>query len=216
MDDSSALMPPPPRPGQTTSSTRLTASGSATSSYLTSENTQSHGGQSISTSYYSTSGSRQRRGATPAPSAISGRRSVIGASEGHQIICAISEARGVSHSVGLAFVNISTGAALLNQICDTQFYLHTLHAMTVYEPSRVLIVSTACPPHPKSSLYSIIEEELPGTPIVPLDRKYWSETAGLELIQTLAFREEVEAIKVAIEGNFYAVCSFAAVSRDSP
>lgn len=81
----------------------------------------------------------------------------------------------------------------------------------MYQPSTILIVNTAFPPNPKSSLLSIIEEELPDTPIEPLDRKYWSENVGLEFIQTLAFREDLEAIKVAIEGNFYATCSFAAV-----
>lgn len=150
----------------------------------------------------------------------SGRRSrgaaSIGASEGNQIICAVSEARGVAPSVGIAFVNVSTGEAVLSQICDNQSYVKTTHKLTVFEPSRILIVSTACPPNPKSSLCATIEEELPGVPIIALDRRYWSETAGLEFIQALAFRQDVEAIKVAIEGNFYATCSFSAVGRRSP
>ena len=146
----------------------------------------------------------------------SGRRSraasSIGASEGHQIICAVSEARGVAPSVGIAFVNVSTGEAVLSQICDNQSYVKTTHKLTVFEPSRILIVSTSCPPNQKSSLCATIEEELPGVPIVALDRRYWSEAAGLEFIQSLAFKEDTEAIKVAIEGNFYATCSFSAVS----
>jgi DNA mismatch repair protein MSH4 len=125
----------------------------------------------------------------------------------------VSEARGVAPSVGIAFVNVSTGEAVLSQICDNQSYVKTTHKLSVFEPSRVLIVSTACPPNHKSSLCATIEEELPGVPIVALDRRYWSETAGLEYIQALAFKEDVEAIKVAIEGNFYATCSFSAVGR---
>lgn len=159
------------------------------------------------------------RVATPAyglntPSA-NGRRSraasSIGGSEGHQIICAVSEARGVVPSVGIALINVSTGEAVLSQICDNQSYVKTTQKLTVFEPSKVLIISSACPPSPKSSLCATIEEELPGVPIVPLDRKYWSETAGLELIQALAFKEDVEAIKVAIQGNYYATSAFSAV-----
>ncbi|RYP22856.1 hypothetical protein DL765_001452 [Monosporascus sp. GIB2] len=86
----------------------------------------------------------------------------------------------------------------------------------MYEPSVILIVSTAFPPNPKSNLLSIIEEELAGTPIEPLDRKYWSENSGLEFIQTLAFREDLKAITVAIQGNFYATCSFAAAMKYQP
>lgn len=52
---------------------------------------------------------------------------------------------------------------------------------------------------------------MPDTKITSLDRKYWSEMDGLNRIQTFAFRDDAEAAKVAIEGSFYATCSFAAV-----
>lgn len=171
---------------------------------MTSEPTQSRMSYTPVTPTYST-------GTTTGSGRRSGAASSIGASEGHQIICAVSEARGVAPSVGIAFVNVSTGEAVLSQICDNQSYVKTTHKLTVFEPSRVLIVSTACPPNHKSTLCATIEEELPGVPIIALDRRYWSETAGLEFIQALAFKEDVEAIKVAIEGNFYATCSFSAV-----
>ncbi|RYP52255.1 hypothetical protein DL768_002574 [Monosporascus sp. mg162] len=135
--------------------------------------------------------------------------SSVWGSDRNDIICAVSEARSISPTVGLAFVNIATGEAVLSQICDTQFYVKTVHKIRVYEPSVILIVNTASP-NPKSNLVAIIEEELAGTPIEPLDRKYWSENSGLEFIQTLAFREDLKAITVAIQGNFYATCSFAA------
>ncbi|KAI8964817.1 muts domain V-domain-containing protein [Daldinia sp. FL1419] len=157
--------------------------------------------------------SRSRR----RPSTASGRKSratsSVWGSESHEIICAVTESRGVSPTVGLAFINITTNEAILSQICDSQFYVKTVHKIQIHEPSTILIVNTAFPPNPKSSLLAIIEEELPDTPIEPLDRKYWSENAGLEFIQTLAFRQDLEAIKVAIEGNFYATCSFAAAIK---
>lgn len=199
-------MHPPSRPSTSYSDSTHTLSYPMASTYAS---------QTPSTSHIS-SRSQLRRAGTPGYTSTSGRKSraasSIGASEGHQIICAVSEARGVSPSVGIAFVNISTGEVVLSQICDNQSYVKTIHKMTVFEPSRILIVSSACPPNPKSSLFATIEEELPGITRVALDRKYWSETAGLDFIQTLAFREDIEAIKVAIQGNFYATCSFSAVS----
>lgn len=123
----------------------------------------------------------------------------------------------MSPSVGLSFVNITTNEAVLSQICDTQFYVRTIHKIQMYEPSTILMVNTALSSNPKSNLLSIIEAEFPGTVIEPLDRKYWSEYDGLEFIQSLAFRDDLEAIKVAIGGNFYATCSFAAVrNNDKP
>ncbi|KAI1134479.1 DNA mismatch repair protein-like protein MutS [Hypoxylon sp. FL0543] len=157
--------------------------------------------------------SRPHRQTSTASGRKSRSASSVWGSESHDIVCAVTEARGVSPTVGLAFVNITTNEAILSQICDSQFYVKTVHKIQMYEPSTILIINTAFPPHPKSSLLSIIEEELSDIPIESLDRKYWSENAGLEFIQTLAFREDLEAIKVAIEGNFYATCSFAAAIK---
>ncbi|KAI1452640.1 DNA mismatch repair protein-like protein MutS [Annulohypoxylon moriforme] len=183
---------------------------STSTSQLTS--TSYSGGRSA-TSISHSNPSRQHRHTSTALGRRSRAASSVWGSESHEIICAVTEARGVSPTVGLAFVNITTNEAILSQICDSQFYVKTVHKIQMYDPSTILIVKTAFPPHPKSSLLSIIEEELLDTTIEPLDRKYWSENAGLEFIQNLAFREDLEAIKVAIEGNFYATCSFAAAIR---
>ena len=119
----------------------------------------------------------------------------------------------MSPAVGLAFINTTTNEAVLSQICDSQFYVKAVHKIRLYEPSILLMVNTGFTPNSTSSLLSVLREELPATTIEPLDRKYWSEIAGLELIQELAFREDLDAIMVAIQGNYYAMCSFAAVSH---
>jgi DNA mismatch repair protein MSH4 len=131
-------------------------------------------------------------------------------------VCAVSESRGISPTVGLAFVNIDTGEAVLCQICDSQTYVRTIHKLRVYGPSEILIVTTAA--SPRSKLFSIIEENLPAldSKITLLDRRYWAETSGLEYIQQLAFKEDVEGIKVSVGGNYFAVCCIAAVSELRP
>ncbi|KAI0898154.1 DNA mismatch repair protein-like protein MutS [Annulohypoxylon nitens] len=180
---------------------------STSTSQLTST---SYSGSRSATSMSRSNPSRQRRHTSTTSGRKSRAASSVWGSESHEIICAVTEARGVSPTVGLAFINITTNEAIISQICDSQFYVKTIHKIQMYEPSTILMVKTAFPPNTKSSLLSIIEEELPDTTIEPLDRKYWSENSGLEFIQNLAFRQDLEAIKVAIEGNFYATCSFAA------
>ncbi|MCJ1401317.1 MutS protein msh4 [Xylographa trunciseda] len=135
--------------------------------------------------------------------------SVFGGTVDQEIICAITESRGISPIVGLAFVNISTTEATLCQIVDNQTYVKTLHKLQVLDPSTILLPTTALS-QGKSKLYSIIEATLPALPITTLDRKYWAETDGAAYIHRLAFREDVEAIKVAVGGNFFATCCFAA------
>ena len=83
----------------------------------------------------------------------------------------------------------------------------------VFNPTTILIVSTAA--NPKSKLYSIIEDSLEDieSNMSLLDRRYWAETTGIEYIQQLAFADDVESIKTAVSGNYYAVCCFAAVLK---
>jgi DNA mismatch repair protein MSH4 len=177
---------------------------------------------SASTSYgytygdYTTTTSRPgtRRGGTGRPSTARPKTSAstIARIEAQHVVCAVAESRGISPTVGLAFVNLDTAEAVLCQICDSQTYVRTIHKLKVYGPSEILIVSTAA--SPKSKLFSIIEENLEdiGCKLTLLDRRYWAETIGLEYIQSLAFKEDIEAIKISVAGNYYAVCCIAAVS----
>ena len=168
------------------------------------------------TADYATTTSRPRTGRrnTGRPSTARPRTGVstLGA-ENQEIICAISESRGVSPVLGLSFVNLDTGEAVLSQINDSQTYVRTIHKLTVFNPTTILIVSSAS--DPKSKLFSIIEDSLEDldSEIRLLDRRYWAETVGLDYIQQLAFAEDVEALKTAVSGNYYAVCCFAAVSK---
>ncbi|KAJ1331009.1 DNA mismatch repair protein MSH4 [Microdochium nivale] len=146
-----------------------------------------------------------------------GRRSRAASSawggEQHQVVCAISEARGVSPTVGLALINISTNEAIICEICDTQFYFKTITKLQAYFPRNILMSSVTPTPGQYSKLAPILEHDprLSQIPIEELDRKYWSETAGLEYIKSLAFKEDLEAIEVAIQSHFYATSAFAAL-----
>jgi DNA mismatch repair protein MSH4 len=108
-------------------------------------------------------------------------------------------------------VNISTGEAVLSQICDNQFYARTLNKLQVFDPTEILFISNYAPPNPKSKMYQVVEENILGARLVPMDRRYWADSAGSDYVQQLAFAEDVEAIKVAVGGNYFALCCFAAV-----
>ncbi|KAH7077239.1 muts domain V-domain-containing protein [Paraphoma chrysanthemicola] len=166
---------------------------------------------------YNTTTSRPgtHRGGSGRPSTARPRTgaSTVARIEAQQFVCAIAESRGISPTVGLAFVNLDTAEAVLCQICDSQTYVRTIHKLKVYGPSEILIASTTA--SPKSKLYSIIEEnaEEIGSKLTLLDRRYWAEPTGFEYISSLAFREDVEAIKISVTGNYYAVCCIAAVLK---
>ncbi|KAJ6116042.1 hypothetical protein N7523_006459 [Penicillium sp. IBT 18751x] len=128
---------------------------------------------------------------------------------GQDIVCAISESRGISSTVGLAFVNLATAEVVLCQICDSQTYVKTLTKVGIFEPSEILFMNTA----KESTLRYIVQENLPDPIITFLDRKCWSDKASHEYLDRLAFPDELDSLKVTLGGNFFAACSFAAVLR---
>jgi len=170
-----------------------------------------HGYSNYNTQTTSRPGTR-RNTARPSTARPRTGASTIARVEAQHVVCAIAESRGISPTVGLAFVNLDTAEAVLCQICDSQTFVRTIHKIKVYGPSEILIVSTAA--SPKSKLFSIIEENIDdiGSKLTLLDRRYWAESTGYEYIHSLAFKEDVESIKISVTGNYYAVCCVAAVS----
>ncbi|KAH1340113.1 hypothetical protein KXV74_009093 [Aspergillus fumigatus] len=65
----------------------------------------------------------------------------------------------------------------------------------------------------ESKLFYIIQENIPDTAYTFLDRRYWSEKAGHEHVDRLAFPQDVETIKITLGGNYFASCCLAAVLK---
>ncbi|KAJ5167667.1 uncharacterized protein N7482_003261 [Penicillium canariense] len=122
------------------------------------------------------------------------------------IVCAVSESRGVSSTIGLAFVNLATAEVVLCQICDSQTYVKTVTKIGIFEPNEILFMSTA----KESKLRYIIEENLSDPILTFQDRRRWSEKAAHEYLDRLAFPDEVDYLKVTLGGNYFAACCFSA------
>lgn len=63
-----------------------------------------------------------------------------------------------------------------------------------------------------STIAMLLGNTLPDTPIDEVDRSLWSEAKGMASINKLAFEADIQPIQVALQGKYYAICSFAAVS----
>ncbi|KAJ5924291.1 hypothetical protein N7466_008478 [Penicillium verhagenii] len=125
------------------------------------------------------------------------------------IVCAVSESRGVSSTVGLAFINLATAEVVLCQICDTPTYVKTVTKIGVFEPNEILFMNTVA----ESKLRYIIQENLPDPTLTFLDRRYWSDKAGQEYLDRLAFSDEADSLKVTLGGSYFAACCFAAALK---
>lgn len=129
----------------------------------------------------------------------------------NEILCAISEARGISPCVGFAFLNLTTCEAVLCQFTDTQTFARTCHKLKVFGPTEIIYATTAT----DSKLISIIRENLEvdtaGIRMTDIDRRYWSETSGKEYLEQLAIPEDYEALQLLMGGIYFSIGCFAAV-----
>lgn len=157
-----------------------------------------------------TTTSRPKTGYSSGRPSTARPRTGISAVNNQEIVCAITESRGVSPTVGIALLNLYSGEAILCQISDNQSYVRTVQKLSVYEPSEILVPRYAT--NIVSKLNLCLEENLGHvSDIKAVDRSFFAETAGLDYIQQLTFAEDVEAIKISISGNYFAVCCFSAV-----
>ncbi|RHZ65696.1 MutS family protein MSH4 [Aspergillus thermomutatus] len=98
---------------------------------------------------------------------------------------------------------------VLCQICDSQTYAKTVTKIAVFEPTEILFMNSAR----ESKLFYIIQENISDTTYTFLDRRHWSEKVGHEYVDRLAFPQDVETIKIALGGNYFASCCLAAVLK---
>lgn len=155
------------RPPSTSRTTASTSRG-VTASYNTTGTGYRHSTSnplaSTSNPFYTTNGYTTATGSRPRTARPSTGRpgtarprtgiSTIMGVENQEIICAVSESRGVSPSVGLAFLNLDTGEAVLSQFSDSQTYVRTIHkvrACQSYPASLIDPCSSVSSTQPRSS-----------------------------------------------------------------
>ncbi|KEF51995.1 DNA mismatch repair protein MSH4 [Exophiala aquamarina CBS 119918] len=159
--------------------------------------TSKHASRPTTSRGYSASRSRPRTAATST------------GYDDNEIICAISESRGISPTVGLSFVNLSTCEAVLCQFPDTQTYARTCHKLKAFNPSEILYMSTAADSKLISIVIENLEVETADIMMTNIHQKYWSESSGHDYVQQLAFPEDLESLKLAISGSYFAVMKYA-------
>lgn len=108
-------------------------------------------------------------------------------------------------------MNLTTCETVLCQFTDTQTFARACHKLKVFNPSEVIFASNA----QASKLIAIVQENLDvansGIFMTSIDRKYWSEQSGYEYLSRLAIPDDLEALRLCLSGNYFAVCCFAAV-----
>ncbi|KAG0303178.1 MutS protein msh4, partial [Dissophora globulifera] len=149
---------------------------------------------------------------------MNGRRSRSSASAvsskaaDNSLLAAVVEGRGIGAEVGMCFCDLKTSEVILCQIADSQTYVRTLQKLNLYEPSEILVPTTAVDPV-NSKLVKIIRESVPPSTITPIARRYFNDAAGLQYIKKYIIREGSASLLLGIPTKYFCLAATAAVMR---
>ncbi|RHZ86046.1 hypothetical protein Glove_55g65 [Diversispora epigaea] len=132
--------------------------------------------------------------------------------ESHSFVVAVIEGRGIASEVGMCFIDLRTSESILSQISDSQTYVKTLHKMNIYDPAEILLSVTSVEPS-KSKLCKILEDNLPFATIVPIGRKYFNDSIGLNYIKQYGLEDDSAALILGLTSKFYCLAATAAVLK---
>lgn len=141
----------------------------------------------------------------------SARTSAIQVSEKNAVVCAISQSRSITPSVGLAFIDLTTSEAVLCQFTDTQTFVRTCNTINVFNPTHLIYPDSAT----DFKIISIVARDLRlehrNLSIESASRRYWSETSAYQYVERLTVPEDLPALAVTLDNNFFALYCFSAV-----
>ena len=109
-------------------------------------------------------------------------------SDSEFVVC-IVEGRGIQTEVGMAAIDLRTSSCLISQFADSQSYSSVLHRLHILDPIQILMPKTCV--DPQSKLCKIITDHFEAT-IVPVDRKLFSDVAGLHAINTFGIQNCIQ------------------------
>ncbi|XP_064469995.1 mutS protein homolog 4-like [Ornithodoros turicata] len=161
---------------------------------------------------------RNSFGTRPTSSSGSRRHETSGTSTSAEIIpssvvVAVVEGRGQARGeVGMASFDIKNPELVLSQFPDNQVYANTIMRLQVLDPSQILLPKTAFDNNAMPQLLCQIEQEFPPTSITSLDRKFFSESAGIDIIRELCI-PEYNSVELEVLNKYYALSAAAALIK---
>ncbi|KAM7284540.1 mutS protein homolog 4 [Ixodes scapularis] len=127
------------------------------------------------------------------------------------VVVALVEGRGVARGeVGLASFDLRCPTLVVAQFQDDQNYTNTLMRLQILEPKELLVPKTALEPHSMGELVQLLRKELPMITVVPLDRRLFNDSAGIEYVRNLCV-PEYSSIETEVVNKYYGLSAVAAL-----
>ncbi|XP_059093663.1 mutS protein homolog 4-like isoform X2 [Tigriopus californicus] len=129
-------------------------------------------------------------------------------------IVAVLEGRGGARGeVGLAVIALDNPTLVLCQFSDSRTYTRTLTKLELFRPMEILIPLTGSfDPKAVSKLNQEIAECFPRAKITPLQRRYFSEVNGLQMVRNLCV-PEYATVELQIKDKYYSLAAASALIK---
>ncbi|KAF8939155.1 MutS protein msh4 [Dissophora ornata] len=142
-------------------------------------------------------------------------------------LAAIVEGRGTGAEVGMCFCDLKTSEVILCQLtcfnsspssthptalkmADSQTYVRTLQKLSLFEPSEILMPTSAVDPV-NTKLVKIVKESLPSSTITPVARRLFNDSTGLQYIKKYTIKEGSASLLLGIPTKYFCLAATAAV-----
>lgn len=117
------------------------------------------------------------------------------------------QARG---EIGIAAIDINSPTLIFCQISDNPHYSDTLNKITILNPITILLPDTIFETFPLTKLIQLIKENFSHINLIPIERRLFNDTLGLEQITSLSSHKSKNIIQI-IQRKYYCLSAASAL-----
>ncbi|XP_075038032.1 mutS protein homolog 4 isoform X1 [Mixophyes fleayi] len=150
---------------------------------------------------------------TPVTGYTATTSSAISAQSAASVIVAVAEGRGLARGeIGMASLDLKNPDVVLSQFADSTIYVKVITKLQILTPLEILMSNTACESGKTTELFRLIAENFKDVSFTTVQRKYFSETKGLEYIEQLC-APEFSTVLMEVKTKYYCLAALAALLK---
>nr|XP_026693129.1 mutS protein homolog 4-like [Ciona intestinalis] len=129
------------------------------------------------------------------------------------IVVTIVEGRGLARGeIGMASIDLKNPILTLSQFSDSQTYVKTLTKLQILSPIEIVFPSTMCDNGSMTQVFKFVNENFQSSNITTVQRHYFNETNGLDMIKRLVMREN-SSVVMDVTAKYYCLAASAALIK---
>ncbi|GAB1599457.1 mutS protein homolog 4 [Argonauta hians] len=134
-------------------------------------------------------------------------------SDSSAVIVAIVEGRGQAKGeIGMTSIDLKCPVLTLSQFSDSQTYVKVMTKLQILQPIEIVIPSTACENGNMTKLFQVISNHFSNCCISNIQRKYFNESKGIQLIKQLCL-PDYSSVEMEVASKYYCLATASALLK---